>query len=100
MESAIGPLEVEGEVAAQAGDKVWAGFRPEAVRIGAGTVNSFKTTIAHVCYLGEIEQYSLEVMPGQCVKAFEQNPLEIRRVGEPLTVHVRAQDFVVLKDQD
>jgi len=97
LTSAIGPFEVETNVPAQPGDTVWVGFRPEAVRIGSDAVNSFQTTIAHVCYLGEIEQYSLEVAPGQFIKAFEQNPLEIRRVGEPLTVHVRPQDFVVLK---
>ena len=78
------------------GQKVWLGFRPEAVEIGAHPVNQFKTTVVHVSYLGEIEQYNLEIMPGQIIKAFEQNPLEIRRVGSALAVHVRPQDVLVL----
>ena len=79
-----------------AGAKVSVGFRPEAVRIGANETNAFTPRIAHVSYLGEIEQYGLEHAPGQLVKAFEQNPLEIRRVGEALPVHVLPADVLVL----
>jgi hypothetical protein len=59
-------------------------------------VNELSTRITHVSYLGEIEQYALEYAPGRTLKAFEQNPEEIRRLGEPLTVHVRPQDVLVL----
>ncbi len=79
-----------------AGAKVWLGFRPEAVQIGTNGTNSFDTTIAHVSYLGEVEQYGLEFSPGKILKAFEQNPIEIRRVGASLTLHVRPQDCLVL----
>jgi ABC-type Fe3+/spermidine/putrescine transport system ATPase subunit len=99
LESAIGAFEITTRVVAQAGEAVWLGFRPEAVSIGASATNSLETTIAHVCYLGEIEQYGLEVAPGQFIKAFEQNPLDIRRVGEALTVHVRPQDFLVVPER-
>ena len=78
------------------GSKVWLGFRPEAVQIGSNGVNSFETTIAHVSYLGEVEQYGLECGADKPVKAFEQNPAEIRQVGTSLTVHVRPQDCLVL----
>jgi len=78
------------------GEKVHVGFRPEAVLIGEGAANALRTTIAHVSYLGEIEQYGLELGPGRLIKAFEQNPLAIRKVGEALTVHVRPQDMMVL----
>jgi len=78
------------------GTRVWVGFRPEAVSIGQGETNNLQTTITHVSYLGEIEQYGLEISPGQTIKAFEQNPLEIRRVGDSLPVHVRPQDILVL----
>ena len=54
------------------------------------------TRIDHVSYLGEIEQYVLEYAPGRSLKAFEQNPLDIRRVGESLTVHVLPQDLLLL----
>ncbi|PYM12766.1 MAG: spermidine/putrescine ABC transporter ATP-binding protein [Verrucomicrobia bacterium] len=76
--------------------KVWLGFRPEAVEMGAGQSNSLATTIAHVSYLGEIEQYELKLSSAVTIKALEQNPQEIRRVGEPLTVHIRPQNLLVL----
>jgi ABC-type Fe3+/spermidine/putrescine transport system ATPase subunit len=75
---------------------VWMGFRPEAVEIGPGPGNSLATTIGHVSYLGEIEQYELALAQAVAVKAFEQNPQEIRRVGESLTVHIRPQNLLVL----
>ena len=95
----VGVFQTESKLPKNSGEKLWLGFRPEAVQIGPHETNSFQTTIAHVSYLGEIEQYGLEIAPGRVIKAFEQNPLEIRRVGELLTVHVRAQDFLVLADE-
>src|SRR5262245_13444485 len=55
------------------GEKVWVGIRPEAVKIGPNEVNSFSTRIQHVSYLGEIEQYGLELTPGTTIKAFERS---------------------------
>ncbi|HEY6166578.1 MAG TPA: ABC transporter ATP-binding protein [Verrucomicrobiae bacterium] len=80
----------------KAGQKVWVGFRPEAVRIGTEEHNHFATTISHVSYLGEIEQYELALATNGRIKAFEQNPLAIRPIGEKLTVHVRPRDVLVL----
>ena len=91
-----GILRAPGSSHYLTGEKVHVGFRPEAVLIGEGDTNQLRTTIAHVSYLGEIEQYGLELAPGRLIKAFEQNPLEIRKVGETLTVHVRPQDVMVL----
>jgi len=91
-----GLLRAPGGSPLLTGAKVQVGFRPEAVLIGEGGINALRTTIAHVSYLGEIEQYGLELSPGRLIKAFEQNPLEIRKVGEVLTVHVRPQDVMVL----
>jgi iron(III) transport system ATP-binding protein len=96
LETGLGIFSAASGHALKPGDKVWLGFRPEAVQIGANGTNSFKTTIAHVSYLGEVEQYGLEVLPGKTIKAFEQNPAEIRRAGAPLAVHVRPQDCLVL----
>ena len=81
------------------GEKVWLGMRPEAVQIGVYEVNSLKTTVAQVSYLGEIVQYSLEISPGVVLKALEQNPLEIRQAGTGLTVHVRPQDVLVFRQE-
>ncbi len=78
------------------GGAVRLGFRPEAVQIGPGTANTLRTRIARVTYLGEIEQYRLELPGGPTLKAFEQNPAEVRRAGEELIVHVRPADLIVL----
>src|SRR2546425_7106740 len=86
-----------GEFRAQAnanltiGQKVWLGFRPEAVEFGAGPGNSLAMAIAQVSYLGEIEQYELRLSPAGTVKAFEQKPEEGRLTGEVLTGHVPPQ---------
>lgn len=94
LRTPLGKIRAAGK--SSAGGKVWLGFRPESVQIGASEVNSFRTTIAHVSYLGEVEQYGLTAEGNTTLKAFEQNPEAIRRVGEPLTVHVRPQDCLVL----
>jgi iron(III) transport system ATP-binding protein len=96
VQTGIGLITAATGFAAKAGDSVWLGFRPEAVAIGANGVNSFETTIAHVSYLGEVEQYGLDAGLGRTLKAFEQNPEMIRRVGAALTVHLRPQDCLVL----
>jgi iron(III) transport system ATP-binding protein len=77
--------------------KVWMGFRPEAVEMGADRRNSLATTIAHVSYLGEIEQYELRLSPSATIKAVEQNPQQIRRVGQPLAVHVSPHNLLLIQ---
>ena len=79
----------------QKGQSVWLGFRPEAVEIGPGPVNALLTTISQVTYLGEIEQYELRLSSGTMIKAFEQNPLHIRKVGAELSIHIRLQNLLV-----
>lgn len=74
---------------------VWLGFRPEAVEIGRGPINLLHTTISQVTYLGEIEQYELRLQSGATIKAFEQNPLDIRKIGAELPVHIRPQNLLV-----
>src|SRR6185436_14118567 len=135
MNTGIGSFHsAAGGAEFKAGQPVWVGFRPEAVRLGPDERNRLVTTIRHVSYLGEIEQYELGMpplpsakvvdplarpgaspiskpaadeklpafsVPGAvaedlCLKAFEQNPVEIRRVGETLVVHVPPRDVLVL----
>jgi iron(III) transport system ATP-binding protein len=96
LKTDFGLLKASSKLNPGVGQKVWLGFRPEAVQIGPDAVNSFNTRITHVSYLGEIEQYGLEIASGKIIKAFEQNPLEIRQVGASLPVHVRPQDLLLL----
>ncbi len=91
-----GAFSVPRTRAIENGQPVWLGFRPEAVAIGPAGVNAFTGTIAQVTYLGEVEQYVLELPGGQRIKAFEQNPLEIRRSGTSLTVSVRPESTFAL----
>lgn len=86
------PLDARFSVA----QRVLMGFRPESVEMGADRHNSLETTIAHVSYLGEIEQYELRLSPSATIKAVEQNPQQIRRVGQPLAVHVRPHNLFLI----
>jgi iron(III) transport system ATP-binding protein len=78
------------------GQPVWLGIRPEAVLIGTSDANTLTTSVVAVTYLGEIEQYVLQLPGGARIKAFEQNPVEVRRPGASLTVHVRPESVFVL----
>jgi hypothetical protein len=59
-------------------------------------LNTIETTIRHVSYLGEIEQYGLEAAPDVMIKAFEQNPREIRKAGTSLTIHIRPANALII----
>lgn len=91
-----GLLTAAGRAGLAPGQPVWLGFRPEAVRMGAGAENTIETGIVQVTYLGEIEQYLLELGSGARVKAFEQNPMTLRRAGEKLAVNLRPENLFVL----
>jgi ABC-type Fe3+/spermidine/putrescine transport system ATPase subunit len=99
LETELGDLRAPPKAACQAGMAVQIGIRPEAVKIGSGEVNAFATRIRHVSYLGDTEQYILEVGSGRQVKAFEQNPLLVREAGNLLTVHVRPEDVLVVLEK-
>jgi iron(III) transport system ATP-binding protein len=96
LETEAGPVQAATDHPAGPGTTVWLGFRPEAVELGPHATNCFQTRVAHVSYLGEIEQYQLELPSGALVKAVEQNPREVRQVGDPLAFHIRPQNFLVL----
>jgi iron(III) transport system ATP-binding protein len=94
VKTPVGLFEAQGNY--KNGQEVLIGFRPEAVQFAENVSNSFRARIVRVNYLGEIEQYALEIAGGTVIKAFEQNPLTDRAVGSVLTVHVRPQDVLVL----
>lgn len=96
LQTDFGLFEAAADSSVKTGENVWLGFRPEAVQIGSATVNTLATRIASVTYLGEIEQYLLELDGGLKLKAFEQNPMTIRQAGAALSVHVRPEDLLVL----
>ena len=95
LKAASGILTASARAGFSAGQKVSIGIRPEAIRLGTAPVNNLSAEIEQVTYLGEIEQYRLKLAGGLAVKAFEQNPVEIRRAGERIDVHVRPADVLV-----
>ena len=99
LHTEVGVFHAVGQPEFAEGRKVLLGFRPEAVEIGPAAVNVLETHIAHVSYLGEIEQYRLKLANDQLIKAFEQNPRDIRTEGTPLTVHVHPQNLLLLPEE-
>jgi iron(III) transport system ATP-binding protein len=83
-------------VASATSDRLWLGFRPEAVRFGAAPVNSFQATVSTVTYLGETEQYELRLSPTLILKGVALNPSEARKPGELATFHIDPQDVLLL----
>jgi iron(III) transport system ATP-binding protein len=90
----FGAVTAAGRGSFATGQKVSVGIRPEAVRIGEAPLNAFEARIDWVTYLGEIEQYRLD-LGGASLKAFEQNPLEIRQKKDVVRMHVRPEDVLV-----
>jgi iron(III) transport system ATP-binding protein len=96
LKTEIGLLTAAETDSWAAGQHVLVGFRPEAVEFGAGQVNSIPTTVADVSYLGEIEQYGLKTASDITIKALERNPVEVRRTGAQVVVHVRPENLMIL----
>jgi spermidine/putrescine transport system ATP-binding protein len=96
VKTEFGAFQSTAPTVCKVGEKVWVGFRPEAVRIGGDEQNHLGATVRHVSYLGEIEQYELELSSSVRIKAFEQNPIEVRPIGGTLAIHVRPADVLVL----
>jgi iron(III) transport system ATP-binding protein len=92
----FGRFRTEAKAGLAAGQAVWLGFRPEAVRLGEAEDNRLEARLASVTYLGDIEEYTLELSATTHIKAFEQNPLALRRAGALVTVHVRPPNLMVL----
>ncbi len=96
VETAAGVLRARSETRVGAGGRVWFGFRPEAVRIGGDALNALTAQIAQVTYLGEVEQYLLELKNGARIKAAESHPVSRRQVGNPLAIHIEPEHAFVL----
>jgi iron(III) transport system ATP-binding protein len=95
LETAFGQFSVEARAGFCAGQTVDLGFRPEAVQFGVGRANNLAGTIQSVSYLGEVEQYQLQLSEDRFIKAIEQNPIENRAVGTSVSVNVRPGDCIL-----
>lgn len=79
---------------------VWVGFRPEAVHFGVSQVNQFRAKVAQTTYLGEVEQYVLELPGGITIKALDANPVEIRPRNTEWPVYVSPRNVFLFPRSD
>jgi iron(III) transport system ATP-binding protein len=95
LHTACGLFEAKANGPMSPGTKVWIGFRPEAVMLHSGPTNTFEAQIAHISYLGEVEEYQLQLAAGFSFKAIEQNPQTLRRRGNAQTGHILPANLFV-----
>ncbi|MDH7502635.1 MAG: ABC transporter ATP-binding protein [Verrucomicrobiota bacterium] len=95
-----GQLEVRDAAGFNDRQPVWAGFRPEAVQFGISQVNQFRARVAQVTYLGEVEQYVLELPGGITIKALDANPFEVRARNTEWPVHVSPRNVFLFPRSD
>jgi len=73
------------------------GFRPEAVRLSdTSSPGSIPATVRQVTYLGETDQYVLELPTGIRIKVIEQNPLASRSIGAPVYCQIAPSDCFLI----
>ena len=86
------------------GDRVSLAVRPEALSFRddepADVENTFAGTVRSVTYLGDLEQYAVELDDGTRVKVIEHNPLE-QKAGPGDRVHIGfdPSSAVILRDE-
>ncbi len=101
VETPIGRIlssSVSGDLAV--GSEVICSVRPESVELsdtGGDGSNRFSAVVKRITYLGDSEQYILELRDGSSVKAVRYNPREkTLEVGEELQIFSQPEDVVVL----
>lgn len=96
VETAFGCFQVVSTAPVEAGAPVTLGFRPEAAVVGEAAGNALSGRIGEFTYLGEVEQFQLELEGGLSVKICEQNPTQVRVRGERLTIKIRPEDLLLV----
>ena len=88
----------------QKGDRVFCSVRPEALAFLEGEPvrgeNVVSGQVRHVVYLGEVEQYAVELSDGTQVKLIEYDPLEQKaHPGEKVRLRFSPSRVVILRDE-
>ena len=96
VETEFGRFQVISSSPVETGARVTLGFRPEAAVVGEAAENVLTGRIDEVTYLGEVEQFRLELAAGLSVKICEQNPADVRIRGERLTIQIRPEDLLLM----
>ena len=86
------------------GDRVSLAVRPEALSLlddePTDVENTFAGTVRSVTYLGDLEQYVVELEDGTRVKVVEHNPLDQKAgPGDRVTIGFDPGSAVILKDE-
>ena len=95
-----------GYEGANKGDRVLCAVRPEALEFLEGEPapgdNVISGQVRHVTYLGEVEQYSVELVDGTLIKLVEYDPSEHQRVesGDSVRLRFRPDRVVVLREEE
>ncbi len=100
IETCHGRVTIPLEGGRTAGRTVEVGFRPEAVRLAAAVPGSGALSLAgrveSVTYLGEAEQIIVRLADGTLIRASEADPVDLRRPGAEVTMHVPAESLFVV----
>jgi len=85
------------------GSRVTCSVRPESVELSpsdSGGLNRLPAVVRRVTYLGDNEQYMLELRDGSLIKAVKYNPREeAMKAAEELQISFRPEDVVVLPSE-
>ncbi len=106
VSTALGNIRgLTGYEGIQKGDRVLCTVRPEALIFLEGAPapddNVISGQVRHVIYLGEVEQYSVELIDGTLIKVIVYDPSEQRaRAGDSVRLRFRSDRVVVLRDEE
>jgi iron(III) transport system ATP-binding protein len=90
-------LETSSECDAAVGSSVIVSIRPEAIRLG-GDTDGFSAKVVEQTYLGESVQLRVEVGSLSLLVAVHNPGLVVAREGELVTLSIRPEDVVVVKE--
>lgn len=96
VKTSIGEFTAAKSELHSVGAKVWLGFRPESVRLGAGQANSIVTSLVGVDYLGGREEYRCTSADGTSIKVSVPDAAMAPRLGTELVLGISAESLLVL----
>ncbi len=105
VETALGTIHGRmADEGIQKGDRVFCAVRPEALSFlegePAGKENVVSGQVQHVIYLGDLEQYTVELVDGTQVKLVEHNPRRQKAAsGEGVRLRFSPDAVVILQDE-
>jgi iron(III) transport system ATP-binding protein len=105
IHTALGDIRAGTDRSFTQGQRVLCAVRPEALGFLNGTPaadeNVISGQVKHVIYLGEVEQYIVELIDGTQVKLVEYDPAEqLAKPGDSVRLTFSSQRVVLLPDEE